>query len=154
MENDKKIIGMDFKVVQGLNWIIFVFGIVALAVDHAKMTKQQKQQIIQVFVFDVFTGIISIILSIIGAIVGGIAGAKLVMDIISYVYMAAVFVIFLIFMINAFMGKFLEMPICYNIAGSFLKDQNDSRDNNNNEAKNEAVDIEENKEEKVDIEEK
>ena len=46
------------------------------------------------------------------------------------------------------------MPICYNIAGSFLKDQNDSRDNNNNEAKNEAVDIEENKEEKVDIEEK
>ena len=114
----------------------------------------QKQQIIQVFVFDVFTGIISIILSIIGAIVGGITGSNLVMNIISYCYMAAVFVIFLIFMINAFMGKFLEMPVCYNIAGSFLKDQNDSNNNNNNEAKNEAVDIEENKEEKVDIEEK
>ena len=56
---DKKIIGMKFNVLMGLHWILFPFGIVALAVDHDKMTRDEKLQIVQVFIFDAIGTIFS-----------------------------------------------------------------------------------------------
>ena len=71
---EKKFIGMTPNVVFGLTWILFPFGIVALAVDHDKMTKNDKQQIVSAFVMDGLTMILSIIISVIEGILIGATG--------------------------------------------------------------------------------
>ena len=60
---EKTFIGMKPSVVFGLTWILFPFGIVALAVDHKKMTKNDKQQIVSAFVFAGLLSIFSIVMS-------------------------------------------------------------------------------------------
>ena len=121
---DKKILGMKFNVLMGLHWIVFPLGIVALAVDHDKMTRDEKLQIVQVFIFDA----IGTIFSTAAAILSTVFAFVPVLNIIFLITEAAIglffFILFLIYMINAFMGNLYEVPVCYNMAKSFVKEDN------------------------------
>lgn len=117
---EKKFIGMAPNVVFGLTWILFPFGIVALAVDHDKMTKKDKQQIVSAFVLDGITMILSIILSIVEGILIGLTGND-IWNLFNLILIVP-FVFWLIAMIQAFRGVEYHCPLAWNIAGSFVHD--------------------------------
>ena len=117
---EKKFIGMTPNVVFGLTWILFPFGIVALAVDHDKMTKKDKQQIVSAFVLDGITMILSIILSIVEGILIGLTGND-IWNLFNLILIVP-FVFWLIAMIQAFRGVEYHCPLAWNIAGSFVHD--------------------------------
>ena len=117
---EKKFIGMTPNVVFGLTWILFPFGIVALAVDHDKMTKKDKQQIVSAFVLDGITMILSIVLSIVEGILIGITD-NTIWNLFNLILIVP-FVFWLIAMIQAFRGVEYHCPLAWNIAGSFVHD--------------------------------
>ena len=117
---EKKFIGMTPNVVFGLTWILFPFGIVALAVDHDKMTKKDKQQIVSAFVLDGITMILSVILSIVEGILIGLTGND-IWNLFNLILIVP-FVFWLIAMIQAFRGIEYHCPLAWNIAGSFVHD--------------------------------
>ena len=117
---EKKFIGMTPNVVFGLTWILFPFGIVALAIDHDKMTKKDKQQIVSAFVLDGITMILSIILSIVEGILIGLTGND-IWNLFNLILIVP-FVFSLIAMIQAFRGVEYHCPLAWNIAGSFVHD--------------------------------
>ena len=117
---EKKFIGMTPNVVFGLTWILFPFGIVALAIDHDKMTKKDKQQIVSAFVLDGITMILSIILSIVEGILIGLTGND-IWNLFNLILIVP-FVFWLIAMIQAFRGVEYHCPLAWNIAGSFVHD--------------------------------
>lgn len=117
---EKKFIGMTPNVVFGLTWILFPFGIVALAIDHDKMTKKDKQQIVSAFVLDGITMILSIILSIVEGILIGLTGND-IWNLFNLIFIVP-FVFSLIAMIQAFRGVEYHCPLAWNIAGSFVHD--------------------------------
>lgn len=117
---EKKFIGMAPNVVFGLTWILFPFGIVALAVDHDKMTKKDKQQIVSAFVLDGITMILSVILSIVEGILIGITD-NTIWNLFNLILIVP-FVFWLIAMIQAFRGVEYHCPLAWNIAGAFVHD--------------------------------
>lgn len=117
---EKKFIGMTPNVVFGLTWILFPFGIVALAIDHDKMTKKDKQQIVSAFVLDSITMILSVILSIVEGILIGIT-ENTIWNIFNLILIVP-FVFCLIAMIQAFRGVEYHCPLAWNIAGAFVHD--------------------------------
>ena len=117
---EKKFIGMTPNVVFGLTWILFPFGIVALAVDHDKMTKNDKQQIVSAFVMDGLTMILSIIISVIEGILIGATGND-IWNLFSLILIVP-FVFWLIAMIQAFRGIEYHCPLAWSIAGAFVHD--------------------------------
>lgn len=117
---EKKFIGMTPNVVFGLTWILFPFGIVALAVDHDKMTKNDKQQIVSAFVLDGITMILSIIISIIEGILIAATGTD-IWNLFGLILIVP-FVFWLIAMIQAFRGIEYHCPLAWSIAGAFVHD--------------------------------
>lgn len=117
---EKKFIGMTPNVVFGLTWILFPFGIVALAVDHDKMTKNDKQQIVSAFVLDGITMILSIVISIIESIL--IAATENDIWNLFGLILIVPFVFWLIAMIQAFRGVEYHCPLAWSIAGAFVHD--------------------------------
>ena len=117
---EKKFIGMTPNVVFGLTWILFPFGIVALAVDHDKMTKNDKQQIVSAFVMDGLTMILSIIISVIETILISATGTDL-WNLLGLILIVP-FVFWLIAMIQAFRGIEYHCPLAWSIAGAFVHD--------------------------------
>lgn len=117
---EKKFIGMTPNVVFGLTWILFPFGIVALAVDHDKMTKNDKQQIVSAFVLDGITMILSIIISIIEGILIAATGND-IWNLFGLILIVP-FVFWLIAMIQAFRGIEYHCPLAWSIAGAFVHD--------------------------------
>ncbi|RIA78132.1 hypothetical protein EI71_00444 [Anaeroplasma bactoclasticum] len=118
---EKRFIGMTPNVVFGLTWLLFPFGIVALAVDHDKMTKNDKQQIVSAFVLEALSAIISIIFSIVDAIiVASTNGAVTWVPLLGLVFYVPIFVFWLISMIQAFRGIEFHCPIAWSIAGGFV----------------------------------
>ena len=117
---EKKFIGMTPNVVFGLTWILFPFGIVALAIDHDKMTKKDKQQIVSAFVLDGITMILSVILSIVEGVLIGLT-ANDIWNLFNLILIVP-FVFWLIAMIQAFRGVEYHCPLAWNIAGSFVHD--------------------------------
>ncbi len=117
---EKKFIGMTPNVVFGLTWILFPFGIVALAVDHDKMTKNDKQQIVSAFVLDGITMILSIVISIIEGILIAATGTD-IWNLFGLILIVP-FVFWLIAMIQAFRGIEYHCPLAWSIAGAFVHD--------------------------------
>ena len=117
---EKKFIGMTPNVVFGLTWILFPFGIVALAVDHDKMTKNDKQQIVSAFVLDGITMILSIIISVIETILISATGND-IWNLLGLILIVP-FVFWLIAMIQAFRGIEYHCPLAWSIAGAFVHD--------------------------------
>ena len=117
---EKKFIGMTPNVVFGLTWILFPFGIVALAVDHDKMTKNDKQQIVSAFVMDGLTMILSIIISVIETILISATGND-IWNLFGLILIVP-FVFWLIAMIQAFRGIEYHCPLAWSIAGAFVHD--------------------------------
>ena len=117
---EKKFIGMTPNVVFGLTWILFPFGIVALAVDHDKMTKNDKQQIVSAFVMDGLTMILSIIISVIETILISATGND-IWNLLGLILIVP-FVFWLIAMIQAFRGVEYHCPLAWSIAGAFVHD--------------------------------
>lgn len=121
---EKKFLGMRPNVVFGLTWLVFPFGIVALAVDHSKMDKNDKQQIVSAFVLDGIWTILSIIVSIVDSVLrASTDGASSSWFwIVTLVVHIPLFVFWLIAMIQAFRGIEYHCPIAWGIAGCFLGD--------------------------------
>ena len=121
---EKKFLGMPKKVCLGLSWLTLVLGIVALAVDHEKMEKEDKKQVVSVFVGYGFAIIAWTIIGIVGAIVGALtkdSGVNLgwIFTLLDFL----VWAVMLVCMIFAFVNEDFKAPLFYNIAGSFVKDE-------------------------------
>lgn len=145
---EKTFIGMKPSVVFGLTWILFPFGIVALAVDHAKMTKNDKQQIVSAFVFDGLLTIFSIVMSIIDSVLTATTNGNVWwFDLIGLPIYIVAFVFWLISMIKAFKGDDYHCPIAWALAGAFLKDDAKEAEAKPEEVTEEAPKEEEAKEE-------
>lgn len=115
--NDKKFIGMDPNILFGLNWLLFPFGIVALAIDHDKMTTNDKKQIISAFVVDAFMAIVSAIVNIIHSILCSFE----IYWFTNVGYINIIPCIFVIIaMIQAFRGIDYHYPLAWNFAGLFV----------------------------------
>ena len=137
---EKTFIGMRSNVVFGLTWILFPFGIVALAVDHAKMAKNDKQQIVSAFVFEGILSIFAIIMSIIDSIVVAASNGNIWwISLLGLPVYIVAFIFWLIAMIKAFKGEDYHCPIAWGLAGAFIKDgAQDSASANVEETKTDA----------------
>jgi uncharacterized membrane protein len=146
---EKRFIGMTPNVVFGITWLLFPFGIVALAVDHDKMTKNDKQQIVSAFVLKALSAIISIIFSIVDAIiVASTNGSVTWVPLLGLVFYVPIFVFWLISMIQAFRGIEFHCPSAWSIAGGFVHEGNADQAETKEEPKAEEPKAEEeNKEE-------
>ena len=119
---EKKFLGMPKKVCLGLGWLTLVIAIVGLAVDHEKMTKDEKKQFVSVFVamgllfiFFTITAIVQSILHI--ADVYAIDWLFTVLDLVAWLCLS------LLPMIFAFINEDFHCPVAFNIAGKFVKDE-------------------------------
>ena len=115
---EKKFLGMPKNVCLGLSWLAFPLAIVALAVDHEKMDKDDKKQFVSVFVAIGVLIIIATIVSIIGAIVAA-SGANIGW-LFSLINAAAWVVLSLLPMIFAFINEDFHGPIAFDLAGKFV----------------------------------
>ena len=141
---EKKFLGMPKKVCLGLGWLTLVIAIVGLAVEHQKMTKEEKQQFVAVFVGYVFVAIAVTIFSIVGAIVAA-AGAEIgwLFSLLNFLAWA----VMLVCMIFAFINEDFKAPVFYNIAGNFVKDGEGAKEEKAEEPKAEEAPAEEEKKE-------
>ena len=140
---EKKILGMPRNVCLGLSWLTLVLGIVALAVEHEKLEKEEKRQLVSVFVGYGFAITAWIIISIVQAIITSAVGPELgwIFSIIGFL----VWCVLLVCMIFAFVKDDFKAPVFYNIAGNFVKDGEEPKEAKVEEPKEEKA--EENKEE-------
>ena len=141
---EKKFLGMPKKVCLGLGWLTLVIAIVGLAVEHQKMTKEEKQQFVAVFVGYVFVAIAVTIFSIVGAIVAA-AGAEIgwLFSLLNFLAWA----VMLVCMIFAFINEDFKAPVFYNIAGNFVKDGEGAKEEKAEEPQVEEAPAEEEKKE-------
>ena len=118
---EKKVLGMPKKVCLGLSWLTLVLGIVALAVEHEKMEKEEKKQFVAVFVGYGFAFIAWTIISIVQIIINHTVGPELgwIFSIVGFL----VWCVLLVCMIFAFVKDDFQAPVFYNIAGNFVKDE-------------------------------
>jgi uncharacterized membrane protein len=146
---EKRFIGMTPNVFFGITWLLFPFGIVALAIVHDKMTKNDKQQIVSAFVLEAIAAIISIIFSIVDAIiVASTNGSVTWVPLLGLVFYVPIIFFWLISMIQAFRGIEFHCPIAWSIAGGFVHEGNADRADTKEEPKAEEPKAEEqNKEE-------
>lgn len=110
---EKKYLGMPRNVNFGLTWLCFIFGIVLLAIEHEKMDREDKVEVVSCFVFFGFYIIVTTICSI----VFGLLGLGWITTIIGL----ALWVIALVKMILAFCSKEWKLPIAYQMAEKFVK---------------------------------
>ena len=110
---EKKYLGMPTNVCFGLTWLCFIFGIVLLAIEHEKMEREDKVEVVSCFVFFGFWIIVSTICSIVFGL--------LELSWIGSIIMLGLWVIALVKMILAFMGKEFKLPVAYQIAEGFVK---------------------------------
>ena len=110
---EKKYLGMPRNVNFGLTWLCFIFGIVLLAIEHEKMDKEDKLEIVSCFCA---AGILYT-LGIVFSIVFGILGIGWLGGIIFTVFE----ILFIVKMILAFLGKEWKVPLAYQLAEKFVK---------------------------------
>lgn len=111
---EKKYLGMPRNVNFGLTWLCFIFGIVLLAIEHEKMDREDKVEVVSCFVFFGFYIIVTTICSILFNII-------LELSWISAIIGLALWVIALVKMILAFVGKEWKLPVAYQLAEKFVK---------------------------------
>lgn len=110
---EKKYLGMPRNVNFGLTWLCFIFGIVLLAIEHEKMDREDKVEVVSCFVFMGFYIIVTTICSI----VFGLLELGWITTIIGLV----LYVIAIVKMILAFVGKEWKLPVAYQMAEKFVK---------------------------------
>ena len=110
---EQKYLGMPRNVNFGLTWLCFIFGIVLLAIEHEKMDREDKVEVVSCFVLFGFYIIVMTIVSI----VFGLLGLPVVSTIISLV----LWVVALVKMILAFCSKEWKLPVAYQLAEKFVK---------------------------------
>lgn len=110
---EKKYLGMTRNVNFGLTWLCFIFGIVLLAIEHEKMDREDKLEIVSCFV----CAGLWITVDIICGIVFGILGLGWIASLISAVF----YIFFIVKMIMSFMGKEWKVPCAYQMAEKFVK---------------------------------
>ena len=116
----KKLLGMPTNVAFGLTWLCFIFGIVLLAIEHEKMEREEKLEVVSCFVLVGFDIIISVVIAILGAILS-LVELQVIANVISIVVSLAFFALFIVKMILAFMGKEWKVPVAYSMAEKFVK---------------------------------
>lgn len=145
---EKKFLGMPKKVCLGLGWLTLVIAIVALAVDHEKMEKEDKKQVVSIFVGYGCAIIAWIVLAIVGAIVGAITAESGVnLGWIFTILELLVYAVMIVCMIFAFLNEDFKAPVFYNIAGNFVKDGEGAKEEKAEEPKAEEAPAEEEKKE-------
>ena len=111
---EKKYLGMPRNVNFGLTWLCFIFGIVLLAIEHEKMDREDKVEVVSCFVYMGFWMIVSSILTIIFSII-------LQLGWISTIISTLLWVVALVKMILAFCSKEWKLPVAYQLAEKFVK---------------------------------
>ena len=133
---EKRYLGMPTNAALGLSWVAFPFGIVLLAIEHEKMDKEDKQQVVSCFVLCAMEMIVTTIISIIDSILYQASGATW------FGYFHLVEIVFLVFwliaMIQAFRGVKYHCPLSWGIAGSFVKDTKENPSSKKEETKEET----------------
>ena len=114
---EKKYLGMPRNVNFGLTWLCFIFGIVLLAIEHEKMDREDKVEVVSCFVFFGFYIIVMTIVSIVFGIVFGLLQLGWISTIISIL----LWVVALVKMILAFCSKEWKLPVAYQLAEKFVK---------------------------------
>lgn len=122
---EKKFLGMPKKVCLGLGWLTLVIAIIALAIDHEKMNKEDKKQFVSVFVGYGFAIIAWTIITIVQAIINAAVGPDLgwIFTIVGFL----VWCVLLVCMIFAFINEDFKAPVFYDIAGNFVKDEGEAK---------------------------
>ena len=110
---EKKYLGMPRNVNFGLTWLCFIFGIVLLAIEHEKMDREDKVEVVSCFVFIGFYMIV--------AMITGIVFGLLELGWVSSLICFALYVIAIVKMILAFCSKEWKLPIAYQLAEKFVK---------------------------------
>ena len=115
MEEKKKILGMDKNICLGLSWLLLPIGIVALAVDHDKMDRREKQTWVSTYVVE---GILIIFNSIVSAL-------SRIHNLFSLLFLLAIplIVFWVIALVKAFKDEDYEYPMAYGIAGKILGEE-------------------------------
>lgn len=122
---EKKFLGMPKKVCLGLGWLTLVIAIIALAIDHEKMNKDEKKQFVSVFVGYGFAIIAWTIITIVQAIITAAVGPDLgwIFTIVGFL----VWCVLLVCMIFAFINEDFKAPVFYDIAANFVKDEGEAK---------------------------
>ena len=110
---EKKYLGMPRNVNFGLTWLCFIFGIVLLAIEHEKMDREDKVEVVSCFVYMGFCMIVSIVF--------GIVFGLLQLGWISTIISTLLWVVALVKMILAFCSKEWKLPVAYQLAEKFVK---------------------------------
>lgn len=123
---EKTFLGMKKNIDLGLSWLLFPFAIVTLAIENEKLTKEEKAE----FICPLIVAGVGTILSMFSwipyvGIVFGILGLL-------------VFLGSLVIAILFFAGKDFKVPFVFDIANSFVKEDN----------KKEIIDLEDEGEDK------
>lgn len=118
---EKTFIGLKPNILFGLNWLFFPFGIIALAIDHSKMTDDDKKQIISCFIVVAF-------MSIVGGMINFIHIIFCQFGIYWFHYFGCINLVPAVFVIiaavQAFRGIEYHYPIAYDMAVAFLPKNN------------------------------
>ena len=110
---EKKYLGMPRNVNFGLTWLCFIFGIVLLAIEHEKMDREDKVEVVSCFVYMGFVMIV--------AVITGIIFGLLQLGWISTIISTLLWVVALVKMILAFCSKEWKLPVAYQLAEKFVK---------------------------------
>lgn len=122
---EKKFLGMSKKVCLGLGWLTLVIAIIALAIEHPKMTKDEKKQFVSVFVGYGCACIAWTVISIVQVIINHTVGPELgwIFTIVGFL----VWCVMLVCMVFAFMNEDFHAPVFFNLAGKFVADGEDAK---------------------------
>lgn len=118
---EKKFLNMKKNVLLGLSWIFFPFAIVALAVEHKSMDKEDKTEFIQVLVFEVFVGVVITFLEILAIIFARVQFLSVIFTILSVVASVLFLICLIMALVKSFKGNHFEVPVVYGIAKKFVK---------------------------------
>ncbi len=140
----KKILGLDKNICFLLSWLIFIFGIIALAAEREKLTKNERQHFVSMIVVGALYTIIMIVLSIFSAIFFDINVIWYIIKVINWLLSLAFLALVIVAMVKSYQEEYWEVPVAFALAGKFVKDL--PSDSKAEEAKEEAP-AEETKEE-------
>lgn len=116
---EKKFLGMPKNVCLGLGWLLFPFAIVALAMEHEKMNREDKKQFVSIFVamgvFLCLITITTIVQTILSVADVHINWVFTLINLLAWVGLS------LLPMIFAFLNENFHCPIAFDLADKFVK---------------------------------
>lgn len=116
---EKKYLNMPTYLCIALSILLFPFGIVTLAVEGAKVEKEDKQAIILGFIY----AAISTIFAILGLIFSGVQVLSIIVLILNLSFTA----LWVYQVVTAFMNKFFKVPVLWALAGKFVGNDSNAK---------------------------